>query len=390
MAKRFFIFILCLWPVSLIQAQQADQLSDYTIIKDFTSEWLVYDSDLDSYVPYVLNSPFDYQTASFYLNSRQFSGGKLVCALQEGSSLLVNQKMIAHFPQSRIALFDVDSLAAEFGTPRLFVSIYHPQFDLEKNQIGITANTFTIPADQSGYGAILNILARQKSYLGDFIITVILFLAACIAALRYRYPKFSKDFLNIPKAYALNLRNIRGEIQNVQKTPGQINLFFILVYALLLAFILLIVLPATVQVPRLISWLDYNNLWQLYGQWLKVSAILLILMALKYFWISLMAAMFDVGEVNQMHFFDYLKMGLIFYILVGLSVVIFVSRPEISKDDFSFTVGYGLIAFSLFRVLMLFFKLNNLRLLRGVELFSYLCGTEVIPLVIGLKILLNS
>jgi hypothetical protein len=390
MAKRLLLLFFFLLAVGQIQAQDADKLSDYTIVKDFTSEWLVYDSDLESYVPYVLNTPFDYQSASFYLNSREFSGGKLICALQAGSALLVDQKVVAVFPQEKVALYDVDSLAEAFGQGRLFVTIYHPEFNLEENQVGITANTFTISAEKTGYGAILKILPREYGFQGDFIVTVLLFLAACVAAMRYRYPKFSRDFMNIPKAYALNVRNIRGEVTNVQKTPAQINLFFILIYSLLLAFIVLIILPATEEVRLASPWLSYDSLPELYGLWLKASAIVLLLTALKYFWLSMMSALFGVSEISQLHFFDYLKMGLIFYLMVCLAILVFISRPALSQEEYFHGIAYAMVLFSFFRVLMLFFKLNNIRLLRGVELFSYLCGTEILPLIIGLNVLLNS
>ena len=75
-------------------SQEIGNASDeFTVIKNLENEWLIYDQDLENYVPYILETRFDSPTASFFIDLNQYQNYTLVLCLQKESSIFVEKAL---------------------------------------------------------------------------------------------------------------------------------------------------------------------------------------------------------------------------------------------------------------------------------------------------------
>jgi hypothetical protein len=101
-----------------------------------------------------------------------------------------------------------------------------------------------------------------------------------------------------------------------------------------------------------------------------------------------LGSLFRLDKVVDVHFFDFIHYSKVFYtLLVPVLVLIFTSYLSyIDRVESLCTVI--IIGFALLRILLISFRLNKLVPDRNLYLFSYLCVTELVPLLTGIKLLL--
>jgi len=101
--------------------------------------------------------------------------------------------------------------------------------------------------------------------------------------------------------------------------------------------------------------------------------------------IKVLCSLLNVDKIAQIHFFDFIRLSLIF---VG-STFLVASSLYLSnlKVQIAFTIVlYLFMALLGVRIIILLFKLIGDTSFRKIHLISYLCTTEILPLLIGIRI----
>jgi type III secretory pathway component EscU len=82
-------------------------------------------------------------------------------------------------------------------------------------------------------------------------------------------------------------------------------------------------------------------------------------------------------------------MAMIFYTLIFLALVFVVVNHFYSLQSLLNTLMIIVIIFNFLRFGILYFKFQRNISIKKIHLFSYLCSTELIPIVIGLNFFLK-
>jgi hypothetical protein len=133
---------------------------------------------------------------------------------------------------------------------------------------------------------------------------------------------------------------------------------------------------------------QYNFDFSSITGFVSIVFIISILYFLKYFYLEIVGWIFNLKQLVKMQFFELVKVSLkINLFLVPLALVSFYSKGRFIGISNNFFIYILLICFliSLIRVSSLIFKLMAFR---NIYLFSYLCTTEILPLVIIMKLIL--
>ena len=109
---------------------------------------------------------------------------------------------------------------------------------------------------------------------------------------------------------------------------------------------------------------------------------------MKFIYLHLLGWIFNVSELVKVQFYELIKVSLKFNLLLTvLTTAVYFSSYFHLKMSFEYFIYFTIfsLAVVLLRVGHLSFKLSGFR---NIYLFSYLCATEILPLVIIVKMIL--
>lgn len=276
--------------------------------------------------------------------------------------------------------FATDSLRSAYGT-NILLSI-HSSDGLSRNLSVSIASAFepeTVIKDKDQV-----VRERIQSSLPDFIWSGFVILLLLMALLRISYPKIFREYFN-PAAVFFPRVSVDTLIQSRQFNPGTFLALF--TFSFLVMFVLLILLNWQVDLPPFLEFFNSDS----YGTLMTILGIGFILTFVvflsKYIFLSFCSYLFGIEQFKSIHFFDYIRVSSIIYMAVLLWILynFFVISSPIES---SATIGFSviIILFTI-RIGILLIKLIRTANLRFSYLFSYLCATEIIPLVVILKLI---
>jgi len=123
--------------------------------------------------------------------------------------------------------------------------------------------------------------------------------------------------------------------------------------------------------------------------WLAILTIVLFLMILKYLLISIISTLFHVSDKTNFYFIEFLRMAMIFYSMVFVVLSFLVINQFYLVEDVLQSIMTIVVIFNIMRFIILYFKFRRTVPMKSLHLFSYLCTTELIPIILGMKFFLK-
>jgi hypothetical protein len=385
--SSLFLFLLLLAVAGPVWGQLLQvQGRQYAIAHDLKSDLLIYDEGVETYLPYVRGTPFPSNAATFWLPLHNYQSYLLLVGAPREASLLINQNVVAHYAQGGTQVYPIDSLRSLYGDSCL-VTLYHRPLSLAEVQLAVVGQQ-TLPVTEGHVGEeFLKVQQRASRSFDNFFVLALVLILAGMAMLRNLFPRVFSSYYSLSEVLSDRVPNSSSAFSYKLGGPGQ--LLFIIVYSALFAFLLLVLLYAAGYWPE-VGWLGADPgfgtfLWS----WLRLLAVVLLLQLVKYFMLQITAGIFNFQEFASVHYFDFLRISQMFFsLLLAAVALVFLSLP--------LDVAHGadillkvILVFALLRVGLIFFKLMQLANFRKTYLFSYLCATEILPLLVGLKLLID-
>jgi hypothetical protein len=129
-----------------------------------------------------------------------------------------------------------------------------------------------------------------------------------------------------------------------------------------------------------------NGFWSAIGQWLKISTIILAIFFVKILLVFSFTRLFGLKGLTRVHFFNWVRL-----LLIGIgtfSVMLFVYYISRGRNTDIFIVFLSLIIATLAAwIFIVLLKLAGKSEHSMFHLFSYICATEVLPLLITIRVL---
>ena len=355
------ILIIILFPLaSLAQEDSRQSIS----LKD---QWLVHTSG--SFLPFEHQSTTT--TIFFWVDGRSEKGNLLYVEGRHPYSLLINAKFVIQ--KEGKAVFSIDSLAGIYSHS-LFVELFSA-FGAQHLQTSIIRN---------GVAASQEYLPRPQNYFLDFTLLASLLLIIGFISFLRTNPTLTFDYVNINKLISFQDRD---ESTLTLRIASSVNLLIYLFSSMFLGLVVLVTLHFLGDQASIARSFPIRSTLEGFKQWSILSTIIFGLLMIKLFWLVLLSALFGFRDMVRIQFFNFVRIIFIaMFLLSAISVFYFVVK--IRSQDYFFYLMLILSIILVVGAVANYFKLMARMPFHFFHLFSYLCASEIIPLMILIKVLL--
>jgi hypothetical protein len=356
------MIILLLWFLQLTGDTPA-------VVKDLRSEWLQFDQGI--YQPVPPQPGKNLHTIYFFVKASSFKGQYLSIKSTEDWNLFLNG-MLIQSGQSR--QMDIDSLAHIYAD-EMFFGVNAP------NAIGELRTEIVAPL-HSTMEISTAAIQRRPTFFRDYGILACGALSIFVLILFRTNPQLALDYFSFAKIFSVQERN---ETQLASRITSSANLLFYLFCALLTGFFLSAVFYYSGSHFQVAKSIDISSLSSAFVAWLKLSLYILLLLASKLVIVLIFSSLFNFKETISFQFFNFLRFVLFTGICMGMATMVYFMFRGVQTVFFEKVMVWALVLLSVGSVMVLI-KLLARAPFSFLHLFSYLCASEIIPLVIIIKI----
>jgi hypothetical protein len=271
-------------------------------------------------------------------------------------------------------LLGLDSLSSRYSR-ELFIGVHGE--DLIEGVVTQVVSPFSaastgMPAD----------LIRPPTFFRDYSIMASAVLLLFFLVLFRTNPQLTFDYFSFAKIFSVQERN---ENLLASRITSSENLLFYGFCAMLTGFLLSGVLYFAGSHFHLGKFYGITSLGGAFSVWLKLSLFVLLLLASKLIIVLTFSSLFSFRETVSFQFFNFLRFVLFTAVVMAiLSLLYFIFKGgQPLFYERLIIIALGLLSVGSFMVLI---KLMARASFSFFHLFSYLCASEIIPLVIIIKI----
>jgi hypothetical protein len=303
-------------------------------------------------------TPYDDNARVAYLPVQKCTGDAIEISSENFFSIFLNQRL-AHFQVKdfKMTVVDLKRAAGETGMIAIVTTDGLGKVDCE---------TLMVASE--------NPLQHKPTSTSSFMIVVGIILFGSLILLARTNPGLTIEYFNLSKTFNLK----RADDMNLgMRLTSLSNLFFFLLCSTA-GGILFFLLRNGDTVPEIRF---YEAM--LRAGWLII--LIFMLLILKVLWLRLFAALFGQAGFGLSQFHDYLKILLASFNF-SLLILLFLVMIGVDWSSWIAPLQYFIVITSVIFVALIFLKLLVQGGFTVFHLFSYLCVSELIPLIILLNI----
>jgi len=347
----------------------------YKKVEDLQGKWLVYDHEQNRYAPYISVKDSSPRSISIIIN-KDVAEDYLVLEIPKYTAVYFNDKMECSFDQDTVLVYKISELRKQIKE-KIYLTLFNPTLKSEK-----LLTYLAVPLKRNEGKS--HISTRTKSYFNEFFLILAVIIMGFWIILYKKDPKNASAIVSYSKTLPL-----RGMGDNLFRTKiyEATNLRVYVFYGMI--FSLLIISVDFMGNNHLGFFLDFDNLLIPFAIWILLILGVLIGLVFKQWLIIFFTGLFRINEFSKIHFFSIIRVSLggLLSILVLFVFIKFVLKWYIF-DKYQIFIPL-IITMFVFRTSIIFLRLMIFSKYRILHLFSYLCATEIIPLVIIARIILN-
>jgi hypothetical protein len=225
---------------------------------------------------------------------------------------------------------------------------------------------------------------RKGNFFLDFALITALIVSIYLAFLMGTNPRLTFDYLNASKLFSVYERE---ENLLASRVTARVNLLFYLFCSLYCSLTLLVVFHLGNDLIPLARYFPIRSTGEGFLQWIKLSAVVASLLFVKMVIVFILSELFSVKDAAAIQYFQFIRALILAAGLITLiSILNFIFKGQAGGLHFLLLrIGAAVLVLS---AGMMYLKLLGLTRYHFFHLFSYLCASEIIPLVILLRILL--
>ena len=370
------LFVVCLLLPGWAACQELP--SQYTL--NLNKRLVYYDKGTQSYLPLSANNVQGNTAATLPLGLNNYKGMSLEVCLEQGSTLFFNGSLMHYYQADRCQYMPVDSLIDVYGADTLLLNIYHPALNLKNIAISISL----LNANNDEHTSYL-VVRRNQDLYKNFAELVLLFLFGLVTLTIVVSGKSVFEFYDFVRGFSLR---ILEEKKSVVRVFSRTNLVYLFVQSLIVAFVILLISIYSASEAQISYLHTYTSNYSIYLIWVLVGLGYMALFIVRYVLVSLNTLLFNIKDVRDIHFRDFTRMSMFFSLIIAVVLSVTVIIDESVANIVVYGVVRVLILFFLLRTFILYQKILRSSSYRKLHLFSYLCVTEILPLIISLKIII--
>jgi hypothetical protein len=331
---------------------------------DLKGQWLVNQSgQLFRYDNQATTSIF------FWVDGKRQKGNRLSLYGKHPYSVFVDGKLISQ--NTGKANFSIDSLSKIYSH-QLFIGLFSPQ--------GVSHLFSEIESKPSLAQDAL--VVRKGSYFLDFTILASLLLIIGFILFLRTNAMLTLDYLDFKKLFSFQDRD---ESTLTLRIASSVNILIYLFASFFLGLLLLASFHLMGSRVSLTQQFLVQSTALGFWQWTVLSSIVFGLLIAKLFWLVLLSALFGFRDTVRIQFFNFVRVILsAVTLLAAISLVYFIFN--IREQNYFFHLLTILSIVFTIGVVATYFKLTARMPFHFFHLFSYLCASEIIPLMVLIKV----
>jgi hypothetical protein len=390
--KRFFTCLLNLHLLLLLVVDtvfaDTQPANAYQVVQNLEEQWLVYDKEYQGYVPFLKEMHGTPAAVYLELNLDSYRGYILQITNTQEVYMFIQAKLYQHIAAHQQVMLNIDSLRNTQQKPVVLISLYnHSGHAILPVVAMVRKVSASSESNLAGETNLTPLKPVNRSGLSNFIILAALLIVSLYAFLWNYHPKAFHSYYNFKSLFTLSLKE---DTVFISRPLSRISLLFIVAHSMLLSFLYMVVQKSAGGLALKDRYLEAaTSFFDLFSYFFIATSIVFILVISKYIFISLLGNLFNLSKVVHMHFFEYLLYSRIFYtIIVAAVFVVYISYPALLPQAIE-EIIFLIIVFNFIRLFIINFALNRVTSVKNLYLFSYLCATELTPLLIGIKVLIG-
>lgn len=342
------------------------QEKEWQSVKNLKEEWKVYREE--QFLPYDEDS--DAKAIYFSLDQGRYPNSFLEVRSPNSFSLFLNHRLFVL--RENAVRINLDSLKKVHSPPWLF-SVYQKDGLTWLNTEIVSLHTpdFNSNSTRSGY------------FFLDFSILVSVALFLFFVVLLRTNPRLTLDYLNVVRLFSIQERE--DTLLN-SRISASVNILYYGFNSLLVAFILLVIFHFGGREIAIAEYFPVYSMGEGFLQWIKLSVIVMAALLAKLILLLILARMFDSKESAVIQFYNYMRLLFFTFGLAAIVCVCYFVFKIQNPEAYSFLVNC-IISLLIIWVFIVGLKLLRRSSFRFFHLFSYLCASELIPIVIMIKVL---
>lgn len=368
--KIVILFIPFILFPTLMMGQNHDPFFDY---KNLQQEWMVFVEN--EYRPFTEeNDNNNVNTIYFWIEVNQYRGQYLRIRSLFQPSVFINGRLAGQC-YNTITTWRIDSLQKVYSSSTLLVALHQKKI--------LAESLHTTIASRGTQSALEEDFTKPVNFFKDFVIVAALILLIILVLIMQLNPKLSSDYFSVTRIFSVRESD---DNQLYSRITSSSNLLFYSYCSLVFSFYLMMVFHYVAP--------QYDVAWPFHAesfgsallQWLKLSALLLLIYFIKIFLVYLSTRLFGLQEIFGLHVFNWIRLMLL--VFGALSVLLVLYHIVHEQDAGIYTTLLWLVAWVFIGwIIIVFPKVMRRAKYSMFHIFSYICATEIIPLLISIKII---
>jgi hypothetical protein len=385
---RFFVVSLFFVLVQSAFAQTRNEgvgpNGQYYPVHSFQDDFQVFDVATKAYVPYIPELHATQTALSAYIDLESNRHYKLLLSTQEDGYLFINAALRKNLRAGTWQILDIDSLFRVYKRPEIFLTLY--------GSPGVAGKQLYIAYPRSAVQKTivlrddnLSVRPRPIPIYSNFLSIGLLIVLAFYAFLFSFHNRAFSRFFSLR-----DLLSVRAQEESflISRPLSSVNLLFTLGLSLLVAYLMMLVQSHNVDVfsgrvvlPMLTQWGGVGS------EYVLLTGLTFGAMIGKYLLVEVISGLYKLQDITNVHFFKIIQSSLLFF--TGLALIMLIVAYNIDLNGWSENaVLFPLIGFYTARIALLYLVVRAGEPIKNLYLFSYLCIVELIPLIIGLRLIL--
>lgn len=330
--------------------------------KRLEDELYVYDSKYQKLVP-MINSSVN--TVHFVLNTKFYHGQYLRFNSGGVLSVFVNNKIYRKYTTNDVITLSVDDMHKIFDSNKLLITLYSPRkLSIAISSLYLCTLQNNIVAQEEGY----RMISRSQFVVNQSVLLGMILLFVLFYAVQNGIAPFFFRYVYNP----VNLfRDLTGDdLINVARLDSS-KIIFVLFDSLVIASIYII--------------LNTND-WQpsMLPKMLVLALYIISLIFLKYIYNQIVAYVFRINNYSFIQVFQFLRHCMVFSLTILCLYLIFCSPFTFFRASGATIFDGLLLILVVSYIAKVIFSLKKVINLRSFYFISYICVSELIPVILFL------
>jgi len=319
------------------------------------------------------STPAEPKSLFLFIETNRFKGNFLELQANKDFAVFINGALVSNF-SSGIKTWSLDSLAHIHSSSLSFA------FHRENSNTPVKAKIISLNSVQP---VSTDPVKRESEYFSDFSTIAAALLLISLTVLIRANSRLTLDYFNFIKLFSLQERdeNLMGT-----KVSASFNLLIYTFVCFLLAYLLLVINYHSGHQWNLIRSYESTTVLGTLVDWLNLSILLSAILLIKLIVVYSLAALFDFGDMLTIQFFNFVRLIFLVSIITILFLVIYLIF-EIDSEQSYVILFYFLITGLILWIPIVFLKLLGRASYGMFHLFSYLCPSEIFPVLVLIKAL---